>query len=60
MGHVLAKERRIISNAAITDNLFLLNDKGNYSSNLNKRLTHVLSIDLDNTLTLSGLHQDPS
>lgn len=56
----LAKGRRIISNAATTDDLVFPKEKGNYSSNLNKRLSHVLSIYVDNIWIISGLHQDPS
>lgn len=49
----LAQGGRVISNAAPTDDLVLPQEKGNYSSNLNKRLTHVLSINVDNIWIIS-------
>ena len=41
------KEKRIISNVAVTDNILPPKQKDNYSSNLNTRWTHVISINLD-------------
>ena len=55
------KEKRIISNAAVTDNILPPKQKANYSSNLHTRWTHVLSINLDDLWSQEGFtrtHRD--